>query len=872
MSNNIFIATNLRTAGMAGKIYTGNPEPELSWKMSHIPGAMQKAYRIQASSSPDVSVNPDIWDSGWIESEQSVGIKWGGAPLKSRQHVFWQVTLQDQSGNFSTPSQIAEFETVLLCNSDWGAHWIYNDRYNSSCSSPCPYFRHEFQLNKAVKRAVLYVSARGLFEVRLNGKRIGEDHFVPGWTDFNKQIQYLSYDVTDFIFKGKNAAGAILGDGWYCGYLSGRNRNTYGNYPEFLFQLEITFEDNSIKKVVSDENWLCSTGPILASDIYDGEQYDARLEMPGWDRTGFDDSCWHPATLGESAVQSPLLVQKCSLPVRRIMTLKPVCILNPQKDIYIWDFGQNITGRIKVRLKGDAGRLYSFYFGEMLNPDGTLYNLNYRSAKSTDYYTCQGSGEYEEWEPLFTFHGFRYLQINGFQYSGVELKEIEVEAVVLHSELETTGYFECGNAKVNQLYSNICWGQRDNFLEIPTDCPQRDERLGWTGDADVFIGAAVFNMNVETFFRKWLRDLRESQRQDGAVASVVPNLFEWGFGAAVWADAAVRCPWMIYRHYGNSAVLTECYESMKKWVDYQKNSSVGLIRPKTSYGDWLALSDVKTPSELIGTAMFAETAKLLGKTAEVLNYKEDALYYNDLAEQVRKAFRQEFTDSHGLLKIKTQTACVLALQFDLLTPEQQKQNAELLVELIRNNGTRLSTGFVGTAWLNQALSRSGHTETAYDLLLQEEYPSWLFSVNQGATTVWERWNSYTVKDGFGDVNMNSFNHYAYGAVAEWMAAAVGGIQFVDEFPGGKKLRFAAEPDRRLGYAKCSLETPYGKAESCWQFEEDKWIWNIKAPCNTYVEVIPPALVANTIILNGKPIDNEKQLLENGSFEIVMFLK
>lgn len=867
-----FFACDLRVDSLSGYNWIGNARPRFSWKISAGPGVMQSAYRIHAASSADLLDSPDLWDSGWVESEQSVGICWDGASLGSRQKVCWRVTLRDRDGNVSAPSEVAMFEIALLRNSDWKARWIYLGGANPLCSSPCPYFRREFILEKSVSRAVLYMTSRGLFEARINGQRVGDDHFVPGWTDFRQQIQYLSYDVTGLLCRGKNAAGAILGDGWYCGYLSGRKRNTYGEHPELLFQLEIRYSDGSSDMIVSGKDWKCTTGPILASDIYDGEQYDARLEMPGWDQPDFDDSGWRKVKTGGSASKSAALVQKCCPPVRRIMELKPVKILNPQKDIYIWDFGQNLTGRMKVRLKGFPGRLYSFYFGEMLNPDGTLYTLNYRSAKSTDYYTCRGPNDgYEIWEPLFTFHGFRYLQINGFQYSGAELKDIDVVAVVMHSDLESTGSFECAVEKVNQLYRNICWGQRDNFLEIPTDCPQRDERLGWTGDADIFAAAAAFNMDVNAFFRKWLRDLREAQRADGAVSCIVPNLFDNYWGAAVWADAAVRIPWVMYQHYADLSILQESFDSMKKWVDYQNDTSCDLIRPKTAFGEWLALSTVETPSELIGTAMFAETSRIVSETAALLGKKDDHIRYMRLAERVRAAFRKEFLDPCGLLKVKSQTSCVLALQFDLLEPWQIRKNAELLVKLIRENGNKLSTGFVGTAWLNQALSKSGNTETAYDLLLQEEYPSWLFSVNQGATTIWERWNSYTIKDGFGNVNMNSFNHYAYGAVAEWMAAVAGGIRFDDEHPGGKMLIFAAEPDRRLTHVDCSLETPYGRAQSCWKYERDRWSWKICAPCNTRVKLILPDLQVSKIMLNGKVVNDMFFELENGSYEITMEL-
>ena len=864
--NIVFQAYDLRTNGISGKVWIGEKEPRLSWKMNHIQGAHQQSYRILAASTVEKLNKPDLWDSTWVNSSDSIGIVWKGTPLKSRQRVFWQVFIKDDKGNISKVSQVAEFETALLKNKDWNARSIYFDGNNPTTSSPCPYFRYSFSINKPIKRAVLYVTAKGLFEPRINGQRVGNDHFVPGWTDFDKQIQYLAYDVTEQLNLGENVAGAILGDGWYSGYLVRRKRNYYGEYPELLFQLEITYSDETVEQILSGKNWKTTTGPILASDIYDGEQYDARLEMPNWDKPNFDDSKWKNAKLGKGKT-SPQLVCKCCPPVRQIMEIKPVAILNPQQDIYIWDFGQNLTGRMRVRLKGHPGRLYSFHFSEMLNPDGTLYNLNYRSAKSTDFYACKGPiEEYEEWEPAFTFHGFRYLQINGFQYSDATVDDIEVSAIVMHSDIEIIGSFESGNKKVNQLFSNITWGQRDNFLEIPTDCPQRDERLGWTGDADVFIGAASYIMNIGAFFRKWLRDLREAQREDGAVPNIVPDLLKT-YGVAVWADAAVRCPWTVYIHNGDKTLLQESFDSMKKWVDYQEKTSNKHIRPATSFGDWLALSAVETPSELIGTALFAETARITGITAGILRRNKDKAYYTTLSQKVKDAFQREFLDNNGVIKVNSQTACVLALHFNLLPQDKIVSNAELLKKLIEENGNKLSTGFVGTAWITQALSEVGLQKVACDLLLQEEYPSWLFSVNQGATTVWERWNSYTKKDGFGNVNMNSFNHYAYGAVAEWMMQSLGGIQFDEKNPGGKLLLFAVKPDQRLKYVKCCLDTPYGLAKSNWKFTKDNFIWKISAPCNTNIKVLIPDIPSEEIKLNGKNIEEKIIELSNGEWEI-----
>ncbi|MDD5728203.1 MAG: alpha-L-rhamnosidase C-terminal domain-containing protein, partial [Victivallales bacterium] len=449
------------------------------------------------------------------------------------------------------------------------------------------------------------------------------------------------------------------------------------------------------------------------------------------------------------------------------------------------------------------------------------------------------------WEPHCTFHGFRYGQIDGFQYFAGSIDDIEAVAVVIHSDLEMTGNFECGLPKVNQLYRNIIWSQRGNFLEIPMDCPQRDERLGWTGDAAIFVETACFNMNVDAFFRKWMRDLREAQHEDGAGTACAPSVLAFGHGAAGWADALVIVPYMIYKRYENVRILEENYEAMKKWIDYQNRTSDSLLRPDTAFGDWLAFDPLKTPSSLIGTAYFAFTSGLFATIAEILNQKADAVFYRNLSANVKKRFGEKFLDKNGLMRIKNQTSCTLAIAFGLLSEEETLKNGCLLRSLVENNGNRLSTGFIGTAYLLQALSITGHSETAYDLLLQEAYPSWLYSVNQGATTMWERWDSYSHENGFGDVNMNSFNHYAYGAVGAWMASAVGGITC-----DGNKISFALEPDKRLKYVKTFMETPCGKASSYWHYENDTVFWDISAPPNTCLEVLLPVPSPLSVRING----------------------
>jgi len=820
----------------SGKMFCASQRPVFSWKFrSGRRGFRQRAWRIRAFSGGEL-----LWDSGKCPGSDSVCIPWGGGTLDSRMAVAWRVSAWDEEGN-ELDSPEAFFETSLFHNADWSARWMKFDGNNPAAPAPLPFFRREFRAGKGVVRARLYAACRGICEVRLNGRQVGNDRMAPGWTDFRKRLQVLAWDVTELLREGKNAVGVIAADGWYCSYLSGRRRNLYGETPEVLLQLELHYTDGRERKILSGPGWKTATGPYLYSDIYDGEFFDARLEMPGWDEPGFDDGRWRPVTVGEKPVDSPPLVPKMAEPVRVMHEIPARKLLHPKPDVWIWDFGQNMAGVVRVRnIRSRAGVLFTFRYGEMLDDDGTLYNLNYRSARNTDYFVPAANLDTPAaYETRFTFHGFRYVQIDGFQFSGRNApEELEVTALALHSDLESTSDFRCGLPEVDRLYKNILWSQRSNFLEIPTDCPQRDERLGWTGDAQVFCGTAVINMNAAPFFRKFLADMRDSQRPDGAVPSVVPDILG-SCGAAAWADAAVICPWTLYTASGDKRFLEDNFDMMRRWVDYERDTSTGLLRPATSFGDWLSLSKVPTPSGLIGTACFARTAELTAKAAELIGKKKEARHYGELAAKVRAAFCRKFTGPEGLVVPETQTALALALHFQLLPESLRERNARRLAELIRANGDRLDTGFVGTSCLNLALSENGQARTACDLYLQRAFPSWLFSVDQGATTVWERWNSYTKADGFGDVNMNSFNHYAYGAVHEWAVKHLCGLRYAA--PGGAELLFAPEPDPRLGFAEASLETPRGRAECAWRFEgSEKLFWHVAAPPNTVMHLQIPA--------------------------------
>ncbi len=865
----------------AGAYFVPTATPSFSFQsVCDSPGFKQKTYRIYAV---DAETNDLLWDSGNVESDISVNIPWGGKKLRSRQVVDFKISVVDSEGDQAENE--AAFEVTLLDNSDWEAKWICNPASLPVVYSPAPYFRNEFSLEKKPVKARLYVTARGIFEAHINGKQINRDRFVPGWTNFHKHIQFMTYDVTEMLSEGKNAWGAIVGDGWYTGF--GRYCNLYGPRPELLMQLETVYDDGSRKVFITDENWKTAFGAIFYSDIYDGEHYDGRMELDNWDSVGYDENAplqlgvkqfdkqqkfhnapahWQSVSVSEKASEtSAELRGKLCLPVREIEEIKPVRVISPRSDLMIWDFGQNITGNVRMSVRSFRGRLFTLRYAEMLNDDMTLYTANYRGAKSVDHYIAKGGEGKSVYEPKFTFHGFRYVQVEGYLSSGYADHELELTAVVLHSDLEKTGDFSCSNPKLNQLYSNTCWGQRDNFLEVPTDCPQRDERLGWTGDAEVFCPTASFNYNVGAFFRKYLRDMREAQFPDGGIAAVAPDILDNTHDGAAWSDAAVIIPWVIYQNYGDRRILEENYEMMVRWVEYQHTTAPEFIRPKTSYGDWLSLSPVETPSTFISTVYFRHTANLLGKIAAILGKTADAEKYSTLSENIVSAFRKKFLNSDGTVSIRTQTACVIALHFDMLSEAQRQVNAQLLKELIEENGDKLTTGFVGTASINQALSEAGLSKKAYDLYLQEEFPSWLYSVNQGSTTIWERWNSYSLKDGFGDANMNSFNHYAYGAVHEWVYAYVCGIRFLA--PAGRKLLFAIEPDARLEYAGGSVKTLYGKVSSFWKYEGDLLHWSISAPPNTELVVkIPDGFV----LADNKANDCSSEFsLPCGSYDFVM---
>ena len=717
---------------------------------------------------------------------------------------------------------------------------------------PPPYLRKAFSIGRpivgstvrVIKRAVVYASALGLYELHINGKRVGEDYFTPGWTDYTKRVYYQTYDVTNLLVPGYNAIGAILADGWYAGYLGfGRKREHYGSEPRLLVQLEIEYLDGSRQTVITDKSWKAAYGPLLEADFLMGETYDARRETRGWDRPGFDDSGWNPV-----AVTDKMDAQVQGYPgvtVRETQQIKPVKRTEPKKGAYVFDLGQNFAGWVRLKVRGKAGTKVVLRFVEVLNPDGTIYTRNLRAARCTDTYILAGKGE-EIWEPRFTSHGFRYVEVTG--YPGKPSLDA-ITGIVVHSDTPPVGSFECSNPVVNQLHRNIVWSQRGNFIEVPTDCPQRDERLGWTGDAQIFIRTATYNMDVGAFFTKWLVDLEDAQTKEGAFPDVAPHKVAMGSGVAAWGDAGVICPWTIYQVYDDKRIVEKHYESMKKWIDYLQKHSDNLLRPAYGYGDWVAVGS-KTPKDVIATAYFAYSTQLLSKTAAAIGKNEDAKKYEALFERIKAAFNKAYVSDDGRIKGETQTCYSLGLYFDLLALDKRELAAKHLVEAIRKKDWHLSTGFVGLSYLLPALTQTGNLDIAYRLLNNETFPSWGYSIKNGATTIWERWDGWTEEKGFQDPGMNSFNHYAFGSVGRWLFGIVAGID--TDGPGYKRIIIRPRPGGGFSYAKASYESIHGKIVSDWKIEGRTFTLNVTIPANTTATVYVPARDPESVTESGRP--------------------
>lgn len=855
------------------------PQPRLSWKSrARRRGAWQSAYQIVVHDrSPGQTDTSVLWDSGKVSSNASLHIPYAGAALQPAMRCAWRVRVWDETDAASDWSDEAFWEMGLMESVNWQAHWITPDwDEETSQPQPSPLLRRSFQTAGAIVSARLYATSLGLYELHLNGQRVGDALLTPGWTSYDKRIQYQTYDVTDLLTAGENVLGAVLGDGWYRGYLGFQaQRNLYGDRLALLAQLQITYADGRRELVTSDEQWRAAQGPIRMSDLYMGESYDAALELPGWDAPGYDDSTWRTVRTLEHTKAT--VVAQVGPAVTRHEELRPVRRLLSAKGETIFDFGQNMVGWVAMRVSGPAGATVTIRHAEVLDQEGNFYTDNLRSATQIVRYTLKGGGE-ELFEPHFTFQGFQFIAVEGFPG---EPTLDNFTGVVLHSATAPSGDFACSNPLINQLHHNIVWGQKGNFVDVPTDCPQRDERLGWTGDAQVFIRTACFNMNVASFFTKWLADLSADQLPNGSVTFVVPDVLArnapagltvfGGAGSAAWSDAALICPWVIYLCYGDTRLLEQQYSSMLGWVEFMASQAdPDLVwRKGFHFGDWLdyrgpaaLIPSPVTNNELIATAFFAYSSDLLARSAAVLGKAEDAAHYSDLANRVKAAFNAEFVTSAGRVGPNTQTAYVLALHFDLLPTELRPLAAARLAEEVAKNGYHLTTGFVGTPYLCHVLSRFGHTDVAYELLNQESFPSWLYPVKKGATTIWERWDGIKPDGSFQDVGMNSFNHYAYGAIGEWLVRVVAGLEIDAAEPGYKHVLIQPQPGGGLTQVSATLDSPYGLVASAWELTDEEFHLHIKVPANSRASVRLPAQTLDMVTEGGKPLDVVEGILSS----------
>lgn len=820
----------------------GTPRPRLSWMVeTAMQGWRQAAYELEVYDADGKLLE----QSGRVESNQSVLVDWCFAPLASRERRTVRVRVWGEDGHATAWSEPVPVEAGLLHARDWSARFVSHAGVQDLTKpQPAPLLRREFNVRAGVQKARLYITALGVYEAHLNGAVVGDPVMAPGWTSYRHRLRYQTFDVTHLLHPGRNAIGAKLGDGWFRGRLGfgGGARNLYGDRLALLAQLEITYADGTTETIRTNEDWCATLGPILASDIYDGETYDARLERPGWAQAGYDDRDWQTARPIEWDTNT--LVAPLGPPVRRTQILTPVATFTSPSGNTILDFGQNLVGRIRLTVRGAAGESVTLRHAEVLE-HGALCIRPLRSAQATDRYILRG-GAAETWEPRFTFHGFRYAEI---QSSSHAVTVDEVCAVVCHSDLARTGWFECSDPLVNRLHENVVWSMRGNFFDIPTDCPQRDERLGWTGDIQVFAPAASFLFDTYGFLASWLQDLAAEQVDAGGIVPVViPNTIQKPpFMAAAWSDAAVIVPWVLYERFGDKTILETQFESMRACVDYIAGlaGESRLWSEGFQFGDWLDPAappehpgHARTAKPLVATAYFARSAELLGKAAALLGREHDETHYLALANEVRQAFAREYVRPNGEMLSDAQTAYALAIEFSLLSDATQRRYAaERLSALVRENGYHIGTGFVGTPLICDALCHTGDYAGAYRLLLQRECPSWLYPVTMGATTIWERWDSLLPDGSVNPGEMTSFNHYALGAVADWLHRTVAGLAPAE--PGYKRLAIQPHPGGGLTYASARHLTPYGMAECGWKIKDGKIAVNLVVPPNSSATVNLP---------------------------------
>ena len=817
---------DLRTEYRVNPIGIAEPHPRFSWKLeSEENNTVQQLYHIIVNDEKTV-----VWEVT-ATSEDSVLIVYAGDNLQDETLYHVTVEVTDNHGNIAKGEM--SFETGILDPEVFQAKMITHDFPEEETA--CPIFSRTFAAKGNVKKARIYATSRGVYEAYLNGKRIKEERMTPGWTSYHHRLQYQIYDITEMI-QQENKVEIMVGNGWYKGIFGFMlTPNIYGDRVGAFVEIHMEYEDGSSEIICTDETWQVQTGEIRYSEIYMGETIDTTVCK----ESNAENSRIRIGTVSVLDFDKQTLTAQENEPIRITERIPAKELIVTPKGEKLVDFGQNMTGLVEVKVHGRKGQKIVIRHAEVLDKEGNFYPETLRQAKSEDTYIC--NGEEQTFLPHFTFHGFRYICVEGLD----DLTLNQFTACVMHSDMEKLGDFQCSNRKVNQLQHNIAWGQRGNFLDIPTDCPQRDERLGWTGDAQIFSWTAAFNRNTALFFRKWMRDVAAESSLEKGVPHVVPDILG-SYSSSAWSDVAVIVPWVVYQTYGDKGILEENWKCMHEWVDYIKNQcgENGLWQTGYQYGDWLALDKEEsadrtgaTDKYMIANAYYLYVTNLVKQTAEVLGFTENAEKYQKLYDTTLEAFRQEYYTNTGRIVSETQTGAILSLYFNLAREKDRTRILQTLKTNIENHKNHLATGFVGTPYLCHALSENGEHKLAGTIFMKEDYPSWFYAVNMGATTIWERWNSIMPDGSFDASGMNSLNHYAYGSIGDWMYRKVAGVSQLK--PGYKKFKVQPMFVKGIEEAGAEFESAYGKIESKWSCKDGKIHGYVKVPANTTAEIHLP---------------------------------
>jgi alpha-L-rhamnosidase len=815
--------TDLRTEYLENPIGIDVARPRFSWVLQHAErGQKQIAYQVLVSLTPEVKAG-EVWDSGRVESEDSTLIPYNGKPLASGQRCYWKVRYWDKANRPSPYSEAAWFEMGLLTAAEWKGKWIGGANQ----------LRKEFVLKGRPVRARAYVSGLGYYELRINGKKVGDHVLDPGWTTYERRVLYATYDVTGYLQTGANVVAAVLGQGWY-------------GSRALMLQMNIDTEGGEKHlEIVSDATWQAHPGPIVADSVYDGETYDARLETPGWDLPGYKDPAWKPATLVSPPPKGEMSAQMMP-PIRVVDTITPLRMTSPRPGMYVYDMGQNFSGWVELRVRGPRGTAVRLRHAELLYEDGTINTENLRAARATDTYILRGGPDEEVWSPRFTYHGFRYVEVTG--YPGTPAPGA-IAGKVVRTAVAPVGGFSASKPILNQVQRLVEWGIASNLHSVPTDCNQRDERMGWLADAHLAAESAMWNYDMAAFYTNFLRDIRDIQGSDGTLTDTVPHRYGRRPADPAWGSAYPLLVWYMYVYYGDVRILAQHYEGIKAWAEYLRSRAKDGLVGYYYYADWVSVA--RTPGDLVSAFYYCWSVDILTRAAMILGKSEDAVTYQKLAASIREAFHRAYFNLYtGSYATGSQTATVLPLYLDM-PPEDIRATllSDLAGDIVYANNTHLTTGIVGTKYLLPLLTRYGRSDLAYDLATQTTYPSWGYMVENGATTLWELWQNRT------GPSMNSHNHPMFGSVGAWFYTALAGINPDPVSPGFRKIRIEPQVVRDLRWASGSVETPRGQVASSWSRDGDRLRLEMVIPVGSEAEIILPKLGLKSVAVteSGKPV-------------------